>query len=108
MELAEKAVAARPNAGGMWNTLGVALYRDGQWEASVAALDKSLELRGGCEGCAFLFLAMANRRAGDATAARHRFEQAVAWLETRPGNNPGHGATRAEAEELLKPEFGKD
>ena len=41
VELAQKAVTALPDAGHIWNTLGVALYRDGRSNDAIAALERS-------------------------------------------------------------------
>src|SRR5262249_44836148 len=43
---AKRATERAPAAGHIWNTLGVAHYRAGNWKEAVAALDKSMELEG--------------------------------------------------------------
>jgi len=46
-ELAEEAIALRPDVGGIWNTLGVARYRVGDWSGAIEALNESMDLRSG-------------------------------------------------------------
>ena len=47
VESAKKATELAPKKGGYWNTLGVAQYRAGAWQAAVAALERSMALRQG-------------------------------------------------------------
>ncbi|MDG3006696.1 serine/threonine-protein kinase [Paludisphaera mucosa] len=44
VELAELVVANAPDAWACWNTLGVARYRNGDWQGAKAAFERSLEL----------------------------------------------------------------
>jgi len=44
---AKKAVELAPKKGNYWNTLGVAHYRAGDWQAALKALEKSMEFRKG-------------------------------------------------------------
>jgi tetratricopeptide (TPR) repeat protein/serine/threonine protein kinase len=81
VRLARKAVQLAPKAGTYWRTLGVAHYRAGDWKAAVAALDKSVELRGGMDASDRLFLAMAYRKLGKHDESREAYNQALQWLE---------------------------
>ena len=89
-------------------TLGVALYRDGQWKPSIAALEKAVELTPAGDAVAFLFLAMGHHQVGDPEAARLWFDKAVDWIERHPKGFDWLASFRAEAEALLKLEPGKD
>src|SRR5262249_20928000 len=40
VELAQETVTSAPKEGNHWNTLGVALYRAGDWKAAIVALKK--------------------------------------------------------------------
>jgi tetratricopeptide (TPR) repeat protein len=108
--LARKAVHLAPKTARYWNTLGVAHYRAGDWEAAVAALDKVGELSGGGDASTWLFLAMAHRKLGNPGVARKLYKQAVQWLETNRKaleNDEGGLAKllrdfQAEAEEVLE------
>jgi tetratricopeptide (TPR) repeat protein/serine/threonine protein kinase len=108
VELGSKAIAAAPKAGLCWQTLGVARYRAGEWKGAVAALDRSVELRGGGDAVDHLFLAMAYRRLGDPDRARAAYDRAVQWLEkTKESLNKNKpqaetlNGFRGEAEEVL-------
>jgi uncharacterized protein HemY len=85
----------------IWNTVGTARYRNGQWKAAIQALEKSMELQGdnGFDG---FFLAMSHWQLDDKEAARKWYEQAVAWMDKNPPSNGQLRRFRAEAEELLK------
>lgn len=79
VEVARKAIELAPKGGGFWNTLGVAYYRAGDWKASVAALEKSMELGNGGEAFDWFFLAMAHWRLGHNDEARAWYDKATAW-----------------------------
>jgi tetratricopeptide (TPR) repeat protein len=81
VELAVKAVDARPKVGGYWNTLGVARYRAGHWSDAVAALEKSVQLGNGGDAFDGFFLAMAHWQLGDKDQARDCYDKAAAWME---------------------------
>src|SRR5262249_14358898 len=81
VELARGSVERAPREGNYWNTLGVALYRAGDWKAAVEALGKSMQLGGGGNGSDWFFLAMAHARLGDRAAAKQSYDKAVRWVE---------------------------
>ena len=58
VEQARKALELAPQEGAIWNTLGVAQYRAGNWSAPIKALKKSIELRKGGDSFDWFFLAM--------------------------------------------------
>jgi tetratricopeptide (TPR) repeat protein len=78
VELARKAVAAAPKNAAFWNTLGVALYRSGDWDGAAEALGRSRDLLGKDEPRNACFLAMTHWRRGDRDEARAQFARAVA------------------------------
>jgi tetratricopeptide (TPR) repeat protein len=82
VKLAKKAVQLAPKDRDCWNTLGAAHYRAGDYQAAVAALDKSRELSKGGDAGDFLFLAMAHGKLGRHDEARKWYDQAVTWLDT--------------------------
>src|SRR5262249_51542834 len=109
VELAKKAVELAPKAGAIWNTLGVAHYRAGDWKAAVTALNKSVELRQGGDAFDTLCLAMAYRKLGNDDEAREAYKQAMQWLEKNEetlAKDKGHAEElrrfRTEAEEVLE------
>jgi serine/threonine-protein kinase len=87
-----------------WQVLGWAHYRNGDWKASIEALEKSCALddpRGG-DSAQWFFLAMAHWQLGEKDKARAWYERAVQWMDK---NQPGDELLRrlqAEAAELLE------
>lgn len=107
VRLAQKAVEVAPNSGVFWNTLGVAHYRAGSWKEAVAALEKSMQLRGGGDSSNWFFLAMASWQLGEKDKARQWFDKAVEWIDKNMPKSKEMGRFRAEAAELLKIEAKK-
>jgi tetratricopeptide (TPR) repeat protein len=101
---ARKAVGLSPKAGDHWNTLGVALYRAGDWKEAVAALQKSMDLRKGGDSNDWFFLAMAQWQLGDKEQACKWYDQAVQWMEKHKPQDEELRRFRAEAAALLKVE----
>jgi tetratricopeptide (TPR) repeat protein len=99
--LAKLAAKKKPGTGVIWNTLGVAQYRAGDWKAAIEALTKSSQLQGD-NSINFLFLAMAEWKIGNQDAARVWFDKAV---DSPPNQIPNENAKlrrfRAEAADLL-------
>jgi tetratricopeptide (TPR) repeat protein len=78
--LARRAVALASGEQVCLNTLGVALYRSGQYTEAVSALERSLAAgKGASDGLNLFFLAMAHQTLGRAEQARKCFDQAVRW-----------------------------
>ena len=67
----------------VWNTLGVARYRAGDWKGAVEALNKSREVRNGGLIRDFFFLSMACWKLGAKDEARKWYTAALAWTEKR-------------------------
>jgi hypothetical protein len=92
-----------PGDGMIWNTLGVAHYRAGEWHAAVEALEKSNDLLGGKElGFNAFFLAMAHWQLGEKQAVRGWFDKAVSWMEKNRPKDEDLVRFRAEAAALLE------
>jgi serine/threonine protein kinase/tetratricopeptide (TPR) repeat protein len=102
VDLAERAIAARPGDGMIWNTVGAARYRNGQWKDAVLAFEKSIELRKGGDANDWFFVAMCHWQLGERDAARKSYDKAVEWTEKHQPRNPELRRFRTEAEELLK------
>jgi serine/threonine protein kinase/Flp pilus assembly protein TadD len=80
--LAKKAVQLEPQSGNNWNTLGVALYRAGQFAEAIPALERGLrEQKGQNDAYSLFFLAMCHHRLGAATKARECRERAANWFQ---------------------------
>ncbi len=84
VELAEDAVKLEPNNPKIWNTLGAARYRAGNWKTAIEALQKSQEI-GGAHSYDSFFLAMAHWQLDNKEEARQWYDKAVEWME---GNDP--------------------
>ena len=100
--LARRAVELAPKEG-YWNTLGVAHYRAGDWKASVAALEKSMELGHGGGAIDWFFLAMAHWRLGHSDEARTWYEKAAGVDGEEPAQGCGAHSLPREAAALLGP-----
>src|SRR4051812_21330568 len=101
VHLAEKAVAVRPMDGMIWHTLGVAKYRAGDWQGSVASLKKSVELRHGGDSADWFFLAMAHWHLNEKEDARKWYGKSVEWMDKNQPKNGDLVRFRHEADELL-------
>jgi WD40 repeat protein/serine/threonine protein kinase len=110
LEHARRAVALQPDGWLPRQTLGVALYRAGDWEAAIAALEEAKKLQSEEFSTVWLsddsavrwfFLAMSYWRLDDPTQARRWFDQAVAWMDQRRPRDEELARIRAEAAALL-------
>src|SRR5262249_18986715 len=106
--LAREAVGLAPKNGGAWNTLGTAHYRAGNWQESLAALRKAMELRKGGDSFDWFFLAMAHWRLGEEGKARAWYDRAVRWMDRNQPTNEELRRFRAEAAGLLGVKDRKD
>jgi serine/threonine protein kinase/tetratricopeptide (TPR) repeat protein len=99
--LAQKAVARAPEMGEYWNTLGIAHYRVGDFQAALIALSRSIELRSGGDGADHFFLAMAYERLGDRKQARIWYDRAAQGMSKRSPPAEADLRYRAEARAIL-------
>jgi tetratricopeptide (TPR) repeat protein len=107
LPLALNAVNVAPDVPDVWNTLGAAHYRLGNWPAALEALDKAVRLGNGGTSWDFFFLAMTHHQLANHDLARAWYGKAIAWLETHPQATPENSdlrALRKEAEALGIPE----
>jgi WD40 repeat protein len=82
VRLARRAVQLDGTLAPSWNTLGVALYRDGQHSEAIAALNRSLERGGDIEaGHNLVFLALCHFHMGNTTVADDYCQRALNWYE---------------------------
>jgi Flp pilus assembly protein TadD len=79
--LAQNDVARAPQEWGCWNTLAVALYRAGEWQAAREALTRSVDLGAGDNSWNWFFLAMAHWRLGEPDVARDRYDRACSEMK---------------------------
>jgi tetratricopeptide (TPR) repeat protein len=108
VELAQQAVRQAPKEALYWNTLGVAHYRAGEWEAAIKALEEAETLAPAKYfGFNALFLAMCHHQLGDSVKAKDYYDRAVLWCQENQGKlSAAHQEElkrfRAEAEERVK------
>ena len=87
VRLARQAVDWEPAEAALWNTLGIAYYRAGDWSAAESALQKSVDLKGGGDAADCFCLAAIQHHHGDITQANQCYDRAVAWIQQNP--DPG-------------------
>jgi Flp pilus assembly protein TadD len=102
VHLAQQAVKLEPRDGVPWNTLGACLYRSGDYDSAIEALEKSEALEP-AKYLAFngFFLAMAHWQRGEKEKARTWYGQAVQWMDKNQPQNAELRLFRAEADKLL-------
>ena len=98
----ERAVQLMPQDTTALHTLGVAYYRNGQWNEAIVAVHGSIELAGVSDWHA-LILAMAHWQRGEQDEARRWYDGVVESLKGRGNSSPDEELERLrkEAEELL-------
>jgi predicted Zn-dependent protease len=93
---AQQAVQKAPQKADYLDTLGVALYRNNQFQEAIQTLlEAGRQTTGGDPGLRAFFLAMAHARLQQADLARECYEQALAWRDA-------HGGLPAAQEQLLE------
>jgi eukaryotic-like serine/threonine-protein kinase len=106
LALARRAVELVPGDVIGLNTLGVAQYRAGRYDAAITTFEHSLAAgRGRIDAYDLFFLAMAHHRLGRAEQARDAFDRAVRWCREQKSLPAGYAdelaGFRAEAEAVL-------
>ncbi|MGE0697196.1 MAG: protein kinase [Pirellulales bacterium] len=102
IEAADQATKTAPNDPMIFNTLGVAQYRAGQWEESIASLTKAEELAPDKHsGFNWFFQAMSNWQLDQKDEARTWYDKSVEWMEKNQPKNEELLRFRAEAKQLL-------
>jgi serine/threonine protein kinase/tetratricopeptide (TPR) repeat protein len=84
-----------------WNTLGVALYRRGDYHRAIEALNESMRRKAGGDAFDWFILAMCHWQIGDQAPARDLYQKAVDWMQANKPDDQELGWFRAEADDLL-------
>src|SRR5262249_10482082 len=82
LALARRALQLKPADHAAQNTLGVAQYRNGDWEGSIESLTKATSLWKGGHPCDWVFLAMAHWRLDNKEEARRCYDKALKAYES--------------------------
>ncbi|MBI2827339.1 MAG: tetratricopeptide repeat protein [Planctomycetia bacterium] len=98
--MAREAVRLAPGAGACFSTLGVALYRAGDWQGAADALKKSISLRLDEDPTDYLFLAMALSKLGETAEARRAYDQGATLSRTKLGDAETRGFLNEAAKTL--------
>jgi tetratricopeptide (TPR) repeat protein len=102
LKLSTEATEITPRSPMAWQVLGWAHYRNEDYTAAIAALQKSISLQpDGGDGGQWFFLAMSFQRAGDTDAARRWFDKGDRVLRERPPANKAFQGMRDEAAAVL-------
>jgi eukaryotic-like serine/threonine-protein kinase len=107
VELAEKAAELAPWDGAIWNTLGVANFRAGDWQRAVEALNKSIELRACGDASDWILLAMAHWQLNHSDQARKWYDKSIEWMDKNAPNTDELHRIRPEGPERLGIETSK-
>jgi serine/threonine protein kinase/tetratricopeptide (TPR) repeat protein len=102
VELAKMALEVEPQSSRLWVTLGVAYYRQDEWNAAADALEMGLRQNPADTGRGTFYLAMTCARLGDHERARRSYELAKDWMDKHQPRHPGLASLRSEAGEVLK------
>jgi tetratricopeptide (TPR) repeat protein len=101
-QLAQEAVSRSMVCPDCWNTLGVASFRKGDWQAAVDALKEAVRYRGGVgEITDWYFLAMAYWQLGEKQKASVWYNKALAAPEPVTLSGEPTAWLRREAETLM-------
>lgn len=101
LELAKRTVELSPRQRQYWNTLGIAYYQASDWQSSINALQKSMEIHNDGDAFDWLLLAMSHWQLGNQEEARRWYDRAIAGMRQSDLTNEGLTALRREAARLL-------
>src|SRR5262249_40471881 len=104
VQAAKKAVELAPGDSWAWQMLGWAHYRAGAWQASIGALEKSVDLQKSPKGgdpWQWFFLAMAHWHLDHKEQARKWYDRAVKWMDKNAPRHEELSRFRAEADGLM-------
>jgi uncharacterized protein HemY len=110
LALADTGLAEAPQRAALHRMRGIALYRLGQYQAAIDALEKSTSLLPGADIADALFLAMAHGQLGHQAEAREWLASGVEWIAMHERKRPSvydflataRGEILAEAKDVLR------
>ncbi len=95
---AERAVQLAEKMATFWNTLGIARYRNGDWQGCLEALNRSMEGNSGGDAWDWFFVAMAHKKLGESEQAKQWLAKALEWMKSQKNQDPELQAFAREAE----------
>ena len=99
---AQRAIELDPKNSLHRSNLGVALYRDGQWQAAVDALEQAHMMRKGGDLEHRCFLAMACWQLNERKKALACYQEAIAYLRSKKSGNQQLRRFCDEAKQVLE------
>ncbi|MEQ1824515.1 MAG: tetratricopeptide repeat protein [Pirellula sp.] len=101
IQLASDACEKQPSESGGWRTLGVALYRNGEYQQATDALKKSIDLAESKDEICLLFLAMAHWQLGQKDDSHSLYKQSRELAGAKNSDPKGLERIRNEAKKLF-------
>ena len=102
VEAAQKAIALSAKDGLAWQALAWAQYRDGDWKAAIASMEKVKGFGSSGDSIEWFLLAMAHYQLGNRDEARRWYDRAVKWMDKNNPKDDELRRFRIEAAEVLK------
>ena len=102
VELGARVIQLKPTFSWAYNTLGVALYREGDWKESIHYLNESMERRGGGDSFDWYFLAMAHWQLDQRSEALKWYQKALYAADGKTPTNDELKLFHDEATKLLE------
>jgi len=101
IKISRELTGETPKNATYWNTLAVALYRNGDWQASVDAVEQATAKRQTKHGRDLFVLAMVRWQLKDTDGATQAYENGAKWLERELPHNHDLRRMKREAAQLL-------
>lgn len=103
LRLAEQAATTLPDDWRVFESLGIALYRCGDYEASMQAFDKANRLDDKRPTNCRYYRAMVDWLSGNVSTALQHWKKGEAWVTAHPEQLPYYRLARDEARAILAP-----
>ena len=101
LEFAEAACKFDPENAHYWNSLGLARYRNSDWEGAMEAINQSIERSDGGDPTDRFILAMSLQQSGEDEAAQQMLSEATTRLSERQLQNMEVKKLKSEAGALI-------
>jgi tetratricopeptide (TPR) repeat protein len=98
---ARRTLEVAPRYARGWAALGVALYRGGDWNGCIDAMERAMKYAAGGMAHHWLYLAMAHQQLGRHLRAEELVQQAADWLDRQGSRNARLRALLEEARAMI-------